>query len=349
MLFFLPTSALTTIIAAGFGLLLELPHSAARLGISPSHVPEVSAPAGNTVPKPAPSYTVIDLMPDFWKFWRQAQGKDEQTQIQLFKQLVSKPHPEVYNNDVLGGSPGKTFDEDLPQRYPKIQAMVQPKMAIVERLSRQIGKDLPRYESRFRKTFPDLNYNGRIYFMYSLGAFDGGTRTIEGKQALLFGLDMMAYVYGDEADPEPFFDHELFHVYHSQFMGEDNQLIAALWREGLATYVAHALNPKAAGVGLFGLPRNTPERTQADLPRYARELHAVLSSTSSDDYARYFLGGRDEQAPTPARSGYYIGYLVAEKLAKKHSLQELAHAPLSKLRPEIEQALTELENQSAAR
>ena len=40
-----------------------------------------------------------------------------------------------------------------------------------------------------------------------------------GQQALLFGLDMMAYVYGNDADPEPFFDHELFHIYHSQFLG----------------------------------------------------------------------------------------------------------------------------------
>ena len=293
---------------------------------------------------PKPGYKVIDLMPDFWKFWAQAQGKDEATQVQLFKQLVADPHPEVYNNDVLGSGPfTKPFAEALPERYRLIQGMVQPKMAVVERLSKQIGKDMPRYESRFRKTFPDLNYTGRIYFMYSLGGFDGGIRTVQGQQALLFGLDMMAYVYGNDADPEPFFHHEFFHVYHSQFFKGNSQLVSSLWREGLATYVAHALNPKAAGVGLFGLPRNTPQRTQADLPRHARELRAVLASETQENYARHFLGGQDGNAATPARSGYYIGYLVAEKLAKRHSLQELAHAQLAQLRPEIEQALKELE------
>jgi hypothetical protein len=52
----------------------------------------------------------------------------------------------------------------------------------------------------------------------------------------------------------------------------------------------------------------------------------------------------NEQAETPQRSGYYIGYLVAEKLSKRHSLPELAHMSLLQLKPEIEQALQELES-----
>jgi hypothetical protein len=299
--------------------------------------------------KSAAAYQVINLMPAYEQFWQKAHGQDEATQVKLFQQMLVERYPEVYNNNVLGGPADKTLTETLPARYPKIQARVLPKMDLVLRLGRQIGQDLPRYEGNFRKTFPDFDYRGRVYFMYSLGAFDGGTRTIDGQQALLFGLDMIAYIYGEEADPEPFFHHELFHIYHSQFFDEGGALITALWREGLATYVAHALNPKAAGVNLFGLPRNTPERTQAELPRYVRELRTVLDSESRDDYARFFLGGMDEQAATPARSGYYIGYLVAEKLAKRHSLQDLAHAKLQQLRPEIEQALTELEAPAAAK
>ncbi|WP_460675575.1 DUF2268 domain-containing putative Zn-dependent protease [Hymenobacter coalescens] len=331
--------------------LLLLAALAARGPLLTAFCPGAAPPASTPLAAlpPAAPYQIINLMPAFEKFWRQARDQDEATQIRLFQQLLAGRYPEVYNNQVLGGPADKTLAETLPARYPKVQSMVRPQMDLVLRLGRQIGQDLPRYETRFRQTFPDLDYRGRIYFLYSLGGFDGGTRTIQGRQALLFGLDMIAYVYGEEADPEPFFHHELFHLYHSQFLGEDPALVSALWREGLATYVAHALNPKAAGVNLFGLPRNTPERTQADLPRYARELRAVLGSTSNEDYARFFLGGMDEQAATPARSGYYIGYLVAEKLARRHSLQELAHAPLSQLRPEIEQALAELADATPTR
>ncbi|WP_400192270.1 DUF2268 domain-containing putative Zn-dependent protease [Hymenobacter sp. B81] len=313
-----------------------------RSALTPTPAPAASA-------APAAGYQVVDLMPAFLEFWQQAQNHDQATQVRLFQQRLADRYPEVYNQSVLGGPADKTFAENLPARYAKVQPLVQPRMALVERLSRQIGQDLPRYEASFRQTFPDLRYHGRIYFLYSLGGFDGGTRTVQGEQALLFGLDMIAFVYGEEADPQPFFHHELFHLYHSQFFGRDETLAAALWREGLATYVAHALNPSAAGVNLFGLPRNTPARVQAELPRYARELRAALGSTSRDDYARFFLGGTDEQAATPGRAGYYLGYLVAQKLARHHSLPELAHAQLAQLRPEIEQALAELMTGPAGR
>lgn len=322
------------------------------LALMPGILPGVAPASASSVvlgsPAKAPprgkeSYTVVDAMPAFWDFWAQAKDLDEPAQVRLFQQLVVGRYPEVYNREVMGGPKNETFAEALPGRYHLMQGYVLPKMAIVKRLSRQIGKSLPRYEKRFRRTFPDLTYTGRIYFLYSLGAFDGGTRTVAGQPALLFGLDLMAYVYGDELDPEPFFEHELFHVYHGPFFGHHEELVAALWREGLATYAAHALNPKAAGVALFGLPRTTPARVRAALPRYVRELRRVLDSEAPETYARYFLGGLNEQASTPERSGYYLGYLVAEKLSRRHSLRELAHAPLSQLRPEIEQALQELE------
>lgn len=309
---------------------------------------QAAATAPPTPPGPA-TYTVVDLMPAFWEFWAQAKDKDETTQVQLFQKLLVARYPEVYNQEVLGGPKDKPFAEALPARYHLIQGLVQPKMDIVEKLSRQIGQDMPRYQERFRQTFPDLHYTGKIYFMYSLGGFDGATRHVNGQEVLLFGLDMMAYVYGREADPEPFFHHEFFHIYHSQFLNHGEDIATALWREGLATYVAHVLNPQATGAALFGLPRNTPERVQAQLPRYAREIQAVLGSESKEDYARFFLGGRDEQATIPARSGYYLGYLVAEKLAKRHSLQDLAHASVEQLRPEIEQALTELQAPAVAK
>jgi hypothetical protein len=321
---------------------------AACSSTAPSAPKAGSLPASSSAPA-TPAYQVVNLMPAFEEFWAQAKSKDMPTQATLFGQLLADRYPEVYNRDVLGGPPDVEFTATLPKRYPAVQARIAPKMEVVLRLGRQIGSDLPRYEANFRKTFPGLDYSGRIYFLYSLGAFDGGTRTVKGQLALLFGLDMMAYVYGEEANPEPFFHHELFHIYHSQFSGEGGTLAAALWREGLATYAAHVLNPTAAGVNLFGLPRNTPERTRAELPRYVRAMRAVLDSEKKDDYARYFLGGMDEQAETPARSGYYIGYLVAEKLARRHTLLDLARAQLGQLRPEIDQALQELEQAAVAK
>ncbi|MFD2365975.1 DUF2268 domain-containing putative Zn-dependent protease [Pseudoduganella sp. GCM10020061] len=293
---------------------------------------------------PQPGYRVINLMPAFWEFYGKTQGLAPEAQAVLFNRMVARRYPEVYAADVVGIRNGKPLDDEIVRRYKMVQERIGSQMDVMRDVSNRISKDLTRYETTFRKSFPDLAYSGDIYFMYSLGGFDGGVRNIKGNSALLFGLDMITWVYGKGANPEPFFHHELFHIYHRQFKHKDQPegILGALWGEGLATYVAQALNPGTGGVEIFGLPRNTPERVLADVPGLAKNLRALLDSKSSDDYRRYFLG-LDEKAEVPSRSGYVMGYLVAKKLAKRHTLQELAHTPLSELRPEIEQALAELE------
>jgi hypothetical protein len=289
-----------------------------------------------------PGYQVIDLMPDYWAFKEKAKDLDDDAQAALFLQTVVRAHPEVYTSRVIGLAQDKPFAVQLAARYKRVERLIAPRQGLMRELSQSIARDLPRYEAKFRETFPDLDYRGEIYFLYSAGAFDGATREVKGRTALLFGVDMIAFIYGTDADPQPFFHHELFHLYHTQFAGAGRgfkpSILAALWREGLATYVAQTLNPQAIGVAVFGLPRSTPTLAQGRLSELARELRGLLDSASQEDYQRFFTGAR-EDAPVPARSGYYVGFLVAKELAKKHALLELAHAPIDQVRPEIEAAL----------
>lgn len=291
------------------------------------------------------TYHTVNLMPEFWSFYDRAKHLPLEAQGAAFAHTIAARHPELYNRDVIGGDKDIPLARMVTDRYVKVQGMVGTKMDLMRELSDRIGHDLPRYEARFRQSFPDLSYTGELYFMYSLGGFDGGTRTVKGKTALLFGLDMITWVYGREADPEPFFDHELFHIYQAKFddpvPGYGDKFVSSLWSEGLAMHVAQSLNPKAGGVAIFGLPRTTPQRAEAELPKLARAVRGLLDSTSEDDYKRYFLG-MDEQAETPARSGYYVGFKVAQLLGQRHSLRELARMPVSQLRPEIEAALDQL-------
>lgn len=309
----------------------------------------VATVASDEPAPPETQYRVVNLMPAFWKFWGDAQHLDVAAQAALFEKEVGSRYPLYYAPQVIGLDPQQPYSAGLAQRYSLVHSLVRDRMDLVRNLSESIGRDLPKHEARFRQAFPDLAYDGDIVFMYSLGGFDGGTRTVGGKTALLFGLDMMAYVYGKEVDPAPFFHHELFHVYHAQFPGAGTPgphdgLLGALWREGLATYVAHSLNPQAAGVSLFGLPRSTPQRVHATLPMLARQLHSVLGSQSETDYRMWFNGSKDDAVP-PARAGYIIGYLVAERLAHRYTLRQLAHMPVRTLKPEIEAELRRLANQ----
>lgn len=298
-------------------------------------------------PKNTGGYTLIDLMPQFWKFWDAAEklpASEPSEQVQLLKRTLIDPYSQVYTARVLGFNSDKPFDEQLQQRYTEWRDLIAPRVRLMRRLSTQIATDLPRYESKFRRTFPDFNYRGEVYFLCSFGGFDGATREIKGKTALLFGLDMIAFVYGEKADPQPFFHHELFHIYHSQFVTDrdDDPLYLALWREGLAEYVAKQLNPSVEGIALFGLPEDMPPRAQAILPQLAHELRTKLDSTSQDDYARFFLG-KSNATELPSRSGYYVGYRVAQKIGNGHSLPDLAKMKGPELRHQIEQALRQLE------
>jgi hypothetical protein len=293
------------------------------------------------------SYRVIDLMPEYWDFHTQAEQLDTSSAAKLFVDMVARRHPEVYATHVLMLRPGATYEEEIARRYLLTATRLEGKIALMKRLSASIARDLTRYEARFREVFPDLDYRGDIYFMNSLGGFDGGVRQVKGRTTLLFGLDMIAFVYGEEADPQPFFHHELFHMYHSQFggLGQDprkTRVIERLWAEGLATWVAHALNPGAPPIAIFGLPRETPAQAQALMAELAPRLLADLDSGSPADYARWFIGTREANPSQPARSGYYLGYLVARRLAASRTLPELARTPLAELRPAIEAALREL-------
>jgi len=304
-----------------------------------------SAPAvaGAKPAAPAPGYRVVNLMPEYWAFHAKTKGLAPEAQAVLFTREIAHRHPDIYAPGVIGIADGKPVDAEITRRYKLISEMIGPQMDVMRKVSDRIASALKKYETTFRKSFPDLAYSGDIYFLHSVGGFDGAVRTIKDRATLLFGLDMITYVYGKDANPQPFFHHELFHIYHGQFKDDrPHDIIGALWSEGLATYVAQALNPGTGGVEIFGIPRSTPGRVLADVPGMAKGLRAVLDSTDSADYRRYFMG-KDERADVPARSGYVMGYLVAKKLAKRHSLQELAHTPVGVLRPEIEKALAELE------
>lgn len=298
----------------------------------------------SSAPSRKPTYKLIDLTPDFWQFWAKAEKLSVPDQAKLFREMVADRHPEVYKASVINLDEKKPLDTELSARYATWHELLAPRMSIMRRVSGQISTDLPRYETNFQKAFPDMNYTGEVYFLCSLGGFDGATRTVAGKTALLFGIDMIAYVYGNDADPQPFFHHELFHIYHSQFLPDtdDDPIYRNLWREGLAEYVAKSLNPSAAGVTLFGLPLDMPQRAQAMLPALAHDLRLNLDSTSQDVREKYFFG-MSSHAGVPPRSGYYVGYLVAQKIGAGKQLQDLAKITGTELRKQVEQALLELE------
>ena len=304
----------------------------------------VLAPAPSDQPPmptaPAPPLQTIDLMPLYWAFEERASGAPMDAQIRLFREMVIERRPEVYNAGVLGTPGGQPLESLLPGIYPQAAAAAAKHRPVMQALSREIADSLPRHVASFRREFPDFAFEGPVYFLYSLGAFDGAERQVQGRTALLFGVDVIAAIHGRGASVAPLFHHELFHVYHTRGQGGSGRpLIQSLWAEGLATLVARRLNPSASDAAIFGLPPNTPERVLRELPALAAHVRARLDSTSQQDYAELFLGNEPD-AVIPRRSGYVLGYLVANRLhLDGRSLRELARLEWPALRRAVEDAL----------
>ena len=285
----------------------------------------------------------IDLMPLYWQFHERAHDQPIDAQVRLFREMVADQRPEVYNADVMNVPGGRTFDEFLPEVYPKALAWTAPHTETMRTLSEELATSLPRHVAEFRQTFPDFAFDGRVYFLYAVGAFDGAARTVAGKPALLFGLDVIATIHGAEASVAPLLHHELFHAHHGPLIGTTGRglpLYLSVWVEGLATLVARQLNPSASDVAIYGLPTNTPARVRDDLPRLAGALRATLDSTRPEDYDTWFLGN-DSDAEIPRRSGYYLGYLVAAHVQRGRTLRDLARLSAAEVRPLVEAALAD--------
>jgi hypothetical protein len=288
---------------------------------------------GTPTPAPEAPYKLVDLTDNFLEFYQRAQALPPQERIGVFTDAVGRYLPDFYAADRFG-SPPNAYPDALSRALDSFPG-IQQRFALLPATFRTI---LPPALRTFRQAFPDLPALGPVYLLHSLGTLDGGTRPIAGVPRLLFGIDVIAQTHRSPVE-RPFLHHELFHLYHSRFFSNCTGMWCSLWREGLAVYVASALNPGATDDDL-GLARPQPLRPYVEA-HLAAVLCAVQGRLDSTNNAPYFSVGRT-LGDFPPRFGYFVGYLVARQAAKKHRLQDLAHLPPAKARPVLEAALTAL-------
>jgi hypothetical protein len=279
-------------------------------------------------PAPAPGAgpcAATDLMPDFWKYWDAANGLPREEQVRLFQERVSGPHAAVYTG---------VFDK-APKPVPQIVGDSLAKMPEIEagmrELSAKLSDELPRQIARFREAFPKFRCGTAVYLLYSAGAFDGATRDVSGKDALMFGLDVITKL---KEPLSPLFTHELFHVYHAERIPKaPDAFYWNMWEEGLASYVSAKLNP---GEQACCLPPAPP--IDAALAKIVSGALDRLDSGKPEDYRPYFLGGENALG-LPQRSGYVLGYRIVAEAGKTRSLEQLAELKPADVRKLVESGL----------
>lgn len=293
-------------------------------------------------------FRVVDTMPAFFAFWDRAEGAPIEEARALFRELVMERYPAVYAPSVLGAASQAELDVRLDRFLPKLPALV----PVMRRLHQRFGARLEEGTRRFLQALPSFSWDGACYLLASIDGFNGAGREVDGRAALLFGLDVMADLQPDR-DPMVLIHHELFHFHQAQGPA---QIYAAMWFEGLATYASLVLNPGTAREDALpsthlhdpGDPvLDAPDRHLrfADaMPEHAASLGAALlrclDSEAREDYATFFLGRASPAlGARPVRSAYYFGLEIVSRLAGGRSLEVLADLDPASLRAEIEGAL----------
>lgn len=279
--------------------------------------------------------TIVDLMPNVWKFEKKAKGKLDE-QVKLFKKFVIQPNKELYSHDLF--SP----DDESMVIYLKGIWDIMPKL---HKLHKVIKKDIVKYKSLIKSTFPDFDPRSKVYIMLSL-SFDGTGQMYKGSPTFFLGLDGVAKYHGNFETLGHFFTHEMLHVYHTQVNPEISYagmpLYLSLFTEGLANYTSSIICNDTTLVKILLDDTELALRGPQMKEKLSQLVLEKINSKDKKDYRTFFTPFMKQSIPN--RSGYYLGYIVVKEMAKDLSLTELCLMEEAQVYKQVETILTRLSN-----
>ena len=295
-------------------------------------------PAGSSV---GGSVVVHDYTAELLGFWGGDASAPLESQVDAFVADVAAAHPELYGAQVVGLDSGVPEAAALRERLrlylPAVEHARPRILEVAASLPVAVGGGVQTFEERF----PIPAGGAQIILTASLGSFDGMTAELEGVPTILLAVDGIALFHPEDYDVQPLLHHELFHLHHAErWQGAPaDSLGAAMWHEGLATYVSGVLNPDASATEIYGTPTLVRE-VKAELPKLALAAADQLDSQDQAVLDRFLTAGTDGEFPQ--RCGYVLGALVAEELAKTMTLDELTELRGEELTAALGASLREL-------
>jgi hypothetical protein len=285
----------------------------------------------------ASEVSVHNLMPDFWRFWQEAQGQPPEKELELWHSAYIQPNAGIFAD--LSSACARHFSDSALEEefFPSLPALIPEIRSLAESMPGIIAQS----RRDFQRTFPDMNWSGDIYIMSSAGCFNGRSQVVQDREALLLGLDDIAQLH--ETNLPPLLDHELFHRYQYKYFAfepqGDEPLWVRLWAEGIATYVSRRLNPSATNMDTLWISDADVRKMDDRKNVIAADFLAHFDSTSKTEASPYFLDDESKDPNIPARAGYWLGLRVVEELAQKYPLAIMAHWNREQAEPKIRQVL----------
>src|ERR1700722_1502885 len=307
----------------------------------------VAALAVGPAPAAAGTCPIVDAIAPLAAVAAATAGEPDAQQITAYRQALIDAHPALYAPHVLGLEPGPAMDGKILASLA--QTRIAPDhSALIVRVRTQIAET----SRGFGRVFPDFKCHFPVYLTDSLGTLDGAGRVVDGQPAMVIGVDSVEQELPQLSLPV-FLNHEFFHRYHFEAAGfsddpaGNQEIWRVLWAEGLATYFSKVLSVGATTADAL-LSAHLEERARPLMPQIAADLLTGMDRIDSELFDEYFRGGPwAGRHGLPARSGYYVGYVVAGRLAERHSLAALAHLKGAALHDEIAATLRALATNSA--
>ena len=280
--------------------------------------------------------TVVDLMPTFWQ---SIQGTDAPARLRA---TLVEAHPDLYNHDFVDVPAAVEWESIVLQD----RSYVQSRASEVRAVESYLSANVPNLMTQFQEAFSDFKCDFPFYIAPSFGRMDAAAAFVNGQNRIIFAPDVIPRFH-ELPDLKILIDHETFHVFHHEVTNAygasseaEPTILEALWSEGLATFVSWRMNP-GASLDKALLQPGIPEAANRHLASIAKDLLAHLDEKDSASFHRYFVAGKQREGDPP-RAGYYVGALIAQKLAARHTLQQLAHLNGPGLRWMVADSLQEL-------
>lgn len=311
-------SALSLRAASGAGILVFLLSFAAQATSMPQ---PVTAPV-----------TFTNMAHVFDDVAAATEGMKDADRVAVLRQNTDAVFPGLY--DEYGRSETDGYIVQALKEFPQLRPVYRN---VVTRFPAVLDDTL----IKFRNTFADFVPPYPVYLAHDLGARDGGTTIIRGRNVMIFGADMIAKLHNDES-MQPFMEHELFHLEHARHFSDCDQFWCSLWQEGLAVYVASTFTPGATDHQLLlDIPADLHTKTDVHWGEALCQVAKIFDGTDKKNYYAAFNYG-EAMGTLPRRYGYYVGYRLVQQATKHNSLSGLDHMNNETARPVVRAALMQM-------
>ncbi|MGE3684182.1 MAG: DUF2268 domain-containing putative Zn-dependent protease [Bdellovibrionales bacterium] len=180
-------------------------------------------------------------------------------------------------------------------------------------------------EERFKSSL-NIELNFPVYLWVALENTDGKSTDINNTAG--FSLNFRMLAESSKTELEILTSHEFFHVVQVTLIGTANEESVGLnlMSEGWATYVSSLVVPGSPDYKYVSYWLKDDSQFREFQRSEKEALVSLLKDFDKSGWSasrRYFSGNPKDSTPFPPRIGYYIGYKLAQRLARTLSVSQV--------------------------